>query len=326
MSRVQFSASALSDYRSELMGVATLGIFVVHSIGWIPWPGLLRQLISYGGIGVFIFAFLSGIGCYFSLEKDRNYFHFYEKRVKRVLIPYTLIALFGYFLEDVIVQKNFLRAVQDFFFFSFFFNGGKGGLWYIGFCIISYACAPILFAGVKKKKISIVIILIEIIAVMLVYQYMYFVYSAYHQTMTALVVFSSGLIYGSNVKKNKDNQLIIPAIIFLCFFTKVMVSVKSDLLNDLLYAALGVACCFCVAWFFMFAYLEKMGKCLRFLGSISLEVYITNHFIQKVLPEVIDRTTGSYFLVLIIGCLISIFVQQSSHRIIAFLEGTKKCI
>ena len=62
--------SLLSKYRTLLMGIATLGIIISHSMGFgcfCPNP-LLKSIIMHGSLGVDIFLFLSGLGCWYSLN------------------------------------------------------------------------------------------------------------------------------------------------------------------------------------------------------------------------------------------------------------------
>lgn len=58
----------ISVYRKQLMGIAALGVLFVHSMDIIDCPDLFLSLFGYGGIGVYIFVFLSSIGLYNSLK------------------------------------------------------------------------------------------------------------------------------------------------------------------------------------------------------------------------------------------------------------------
>lgn len=54
--------------RVLVMGVATVGILLVHSINIVKWPAFMQKLFEFGGLGVYIFVFLSSIGLYNSLK------------------------------------------------------------------------------------------------------------------------------------------------------------------------------------------------------------------------------------------------------------------
>ena len=74
------NSNLLSKYRTELFGISTIGILIVHSNDVIQAGGtlteLIRKLFAFGGIAVYVFVFLSGIGLYFSISgmsiSDRN--------------------------------------------------------------------------------------------------------------------------------------------------------------------------------------------------------------------------------------------------------------
>lgn len=60
-------ASLINQYRNQLMGIATIGVLCVHSNSIINLSSHLNSLFGYGGIGVYIFVFLSSIGLYNSI-------------------------------------------------------------------------------------------------------------------------------------------------------------------------------------------------------------------------------------------------------------------
>ena len=60
--------SNISEYRIELMGIGALGVLLTHSSRIIDWPSSIQHFVSYGGLGVYFFTFLSGVGLYYSLK------------------------------------------------------------------------------------------------------------------------------------------------------------------------------------------------------------------------------------------------------------------
>lgn len=50
---------SINKYRKQLMGIAAIGVLLVHSRNIIVLPKSVSELFSYGGIGVYIFVFLS---------------------------------------------------------------------------------------------------------------------------------------------------------------------------------------------------------------------------------------------------------------------------
>ena len=66
-----FELEKLSKYRTPLMGIAAIMIVLCHANLYdIQVNGIIRKMLSFGNVGVDIFLFLSGIGCYYSLDKN----------------------------------------------------------------------------------------------------------------------------------------------------------------------------------------------------------------------------------------------------------------
>ena len=81
----------LSEYRTPLMGIAALMIILCHANGYgVAVPHAVRSLLTLGNMGVDIFLFLSGIGCFYSLSKEPDTAKWYKKRFVRIFIPYAL--------------------------------------------------------------------------------------------------------------------------------------------------------------------------------------------------------------------------------------------
>lgn len=90
--RKNHSAFILSDYRTELMGVATLMIVFFHLTFRIE-HNALWYLSTHAMIGVEMFFLLSGMGLCWSISQDKNLCHFYFKRVIRIFPTYGLVIL-----------------------------------------------------------------------------------------------------------------------------------------------------------------------------------------------------------------------------------------
>lgn len=77
------------------MGIAALWVLAVHALDFgIRLPGklaVIEKLMSYGQVGVDMFFFLSGIGIFYSLEKETKLTLFYGKRLKRVYFHIWLL-------------------------------------------------------------------------------------------------------------------------------------------------------------------------------------------------------------------------------------------
>ena len=56
------------NYRSELMGIASIGVLIVHAIGQVEMSSMIKTICTFGQAGVFMFMLLSGMGLYESLN------------------------------------------------------------------------------------------------------------------------------------------------------------------------------------------------------------------------------------------------------------------
>ena len=84
--KVTFEIKDISTFRSELMGWAIVWIMMLHfTFTQIKPLGFIAQ---YGFAGVEIFMLVSGLGLFFSLDKDINIGHFYRRRLLRIFPTY----------------------------------------------------------------------------------------------------------------------------------------------------------------------------------------------------------------------------------------------
>ena len=66
---LKFCVHEISQYRTELMGVATLLVVFGHSAGnGVVMPGWMESLCGLASVGVDIFLLVSGLGLWYSLR------------------------------------------------------------------------------------------------------------------------------------------------------------------------------------------------------------------------------------------------------------------
>ena len=105
------SNSVLSQYRGALMGISIILIIVFHftddchyySYHFSGWISFFWRYISSSSVDAFLF--FSGLGLYYSMKKRSDVRSFYIRRLKRILIPYCIVAVPSYNLQ---VYYNFL--------------------------------------------------------------------------------------------------------------------------------------------------------------------------------------------------------------------------
>ena len=96
MSR-SYSVKELLKHRSVWMAVAIMLVLFFHAETEVGFPGL-SFISKYGHYGVDIFFYASGIGCWFSLSKNRETSMFFGRRIKRIMPVYlTFIIIWSAF-------------------------------------------------------------------------------------------------------------------------------------------------------------------------------------------------------------------------------------
>lgn len=141
----------LSTYRNLLMGLAAIGVFVMHFIvqGVLAFPSPIKKietvLLLWGSSGVDVFCLLSGFGLFYSLEKNLKLSQYYKKRVIRVYVPFLLITIPGYlFFLKISIKKCLIKWTTLYLWVS-----GNDGTWFVSFIIVMYLLSPIIYKFYK---------------------------------------------------------------------------------------------------------------------------------------------------------------------------------
>lgn len=86
------------------------------------------------------------------MKKRSDVRSFYIRRLKRILIPYCIVAVPSYILLDVCVDKTgWGEAIKDFTFITFFSDGDRL-YWYIGLMLLCYLIYPYIFQIVDSAR------------------------------------------------------------------------------------------------------------------------------------------------------------------------------
>lgn len=316
----------IGKYRTQIMGIAALGVILGHSRDLVKWPGIISSLFGYGGIGVYIFVFLSAIGLHYSLKsRGRNYnkFSFYKRRFARLIVPYCLIAMTWYGIQDLFINKNFLLFIYDVSTLSFWIE--HKGAWYVAMLIPVYLLFPWFYDWAEKKK-DIRVISALVISVIFSFTCSVCIpgiYGHLAQVYSSVIVYLISYFYAGLTKSNK-NGVILSGICLILFLIKSMIPLKNfEFITNITWAMLGFPITFISAWLLDILHSNIANAALGFFGKHSLEMYLWNIFvIQAVLVFNIDDTlkrTGdvygflTYGLVIIAGCLLSVAYGKLSE-------------
>lgn len=141
----------LFKFRSVWMGIAILWIMLYHSDINLDFLSTWKSF-GYGGVDIFFFA--SGLGCYYSLQKQPDPAAFLAKRMKRILPPYYIALAIWFALEIFLVKTNFtgLEILSNIFCTGTFSVASNQFNWYVSGVWPSYLLAPFLVSFVDRSR------------------------------------------------------------------------------------------------------------------------------------------------------------------------------
>lgn len=299
--------SLLSKHRSALFGIAALLILVGHSQDFLHsiFPDSLINIIGYGGIGVTMFAFLSGVGLWYSIDKSGDIIQFYKNRIHRVIVPYLIISIVFNVYLDLFVQRDIVLFLSDVTCISFWLRGR--GAWYVAWTIVIYAAYP-LYAKLTHKRgyISGMVALL-----LIVYIFIFGMPVRFQSAAGATVAFFIGDMLAVHVKNNKPRCLKIIACLIIVAPLYMLGIIRGQAFYVLFFAAVGISLCG------IFAYVlevlsGKVHDYLSRLGSVSLECYLFNIYLISVVRHLLDNHISAivglfaYVFVLVLGICLSL--------------------
>ena len=297
--------SILSTYRNEIFGLSIIGIIILHYFQNILKSDAtgLPKIIStayfdiIGSTGVEIFLFLSGMGLYFSMTKDSNVLKFYGRRLKRLLLAYTLWGGTFWVIRDmVLLNYDFERVLYDFFFLSFW-RDGVSSVWFIAFIIVLYLVYPIIhrcFRSDNSYRTAIlwILILSSVACTSWCIVYAPNVYANIKLALYRVPIFLIGAYYGKKIHEKAnfsigDTLLILLGLVanLLFIINKSVYKISFMRYIDVEYIKCIYSISLVVIMAWTLSYFKK-GFFNRFLiatGALSLELYMTHVNIRNIM-------------------------------------------
>jgi len=329
-----FKVSKISKYRSELMGVATILIFVVHSNDrGVVMPASIKTICALGSLGVDIFLLVSGLGLWYSLSKTGGGINWYYRRYIRILVPYLLIVC-PITLLSLVEGKDWQSALLDLSTINFWV--AHRGAWYIAMLIPLYAITPLHYKICQRVKNPIILNLVIIAIVTFLvsiplpeaYDTNDCVLHNVRHVLYRLPAFFIGFMLAPLSKEGKNVSLLLVVVFPL------IVVVIERLLNFGYWPGMLVLPLVYVLCVFLTAAGTKIKKTLEFFGKISLESYLFNVSLPSLiilsLPSLYNSPWNKggflyYFMVVVVGTLLSYIVNKLSTRIINLSRKKEVC-
>ena len=142
-----FQFSDLSKYRSALMGIGILGVMLAHYLLWAKIASIIPTAFFRPFTGLVFtegFLLLSGLGLYYSWQKDSSTISFYKKRIHRLFIPYILISFAFIVYSTIISNSSLLESTLRLLTLKFWVFGNDS-MWYISVSLALYLAFPFIY-------------------------------------------------------------------------------------------------------------------------------------------------------------------------------------
>lgn len=288
-------------YRNSWIGLAMLWIIYFHA-GFRTDSRLLSTIQAFGYGGVDFCVFASGIGCYYSLEKDPDALRFLKRRVNRLwptyicfIVPWMLWKMTSVRLPLGAILGNLL-GIQSLVTWDYHFN------WYIGGLVVYYFLIPY-FKQITDSCRSLWQDM-AVVAVLLISSVPFWYDDALIIIFSRLPILYLGMFVAKKAKqgyslgiKDAAFQLLLvlagvvalwvfqnrfPDFLWSCglyWYPFVLIVPGSCLLIS-----------FLAAWLEKFAWLKWMNRLLETVGAYSFEIYLVHVFLYEFfLPGRLER-------------------------------------
>ena len=331
--KIEYNYSLLSKYRSEIMGIAALCIIVFHSKSALNNQINNQSFLFFIGqlnIGVEFFLIVSGIGLYFSLSKDNFSFkQYYLKRVLNVYLIYLLISFPLVLFNCIAFNGSVFDFFTDWTGLGFFLGkryvfGNHGG-WYVMFIMIMYLFYPIIFRIQKfleKKRIDLIVLIAFVIIYILLCYYVSLRYNVlfnkYEVAITRIPIFIIGsyigkLVYNKNRFGIGTKIIVIVGVVLYILLESYDFSFVLGRFNKML---LSVSLCLFYVILRSIIKIERIYKFFSFVGSMSLELYLTHNLANEFLfRKGHCNNIIEYVIIVAISFVISFYISKFRHRI-----------
>lgn len=278
----------LSQYRSELMGIAMLWVMLFHAFDLNMGHPALEELRRMGFAGVDMFILLSSMGLAMSLaRREQDYTSFMARRAARILPAYYVVMIpYTVFL---IVTAD--KAISSLFFNStllYYWARSSGSFnWYIAGAMTFYALTPFCFRRWQRSRNRIALTAVCVVVAFALCELLIFEdYWYYMDVFYRFPVFFMGLLLGFFLLEDRPvgrKDLLFWLFWFalgcayypvsrLCQWDAWVIQFPLCLMFVFTTVPLCLFLCFC----FEKLPLGLLRKFFRLIGENSLEIYLFN--------------------------------------------------
>lgn len=319
-----FNLGLFSQYRTALMGVATILIIVCHLPAYgVVMPLWIAKLVGSFGVGVDVFLFLSGLGMYNSYTKNKenhvSVFSWWLKRYVRIVVP-LVILIVPILLWNPRGREMNIGMLLEISGWGALFNCSP--LWFVTCILFLYLLTPFLHILFTSRYRWIWFLGSSLIC------YFYAYTPPYDALLNFMIsrwpIYFWGYILAINIKEKRKGSVWIFAVLPLGLY---IVLYLINHLYNMHFCLFGFQGVFMLTVFallinkiFILNSQSRVVACLNFMGIISLESYIMNEYFLRALESYnwsvggIDVSLGGWSFY-IIGTFISLFLSKYSNKL-----------
>lgn len=312
---MEIKLNIISKHKKEIMGVATLLVMLVH-IWYDTMPYWLDTIRTICQVGVDIFLLLSGLGCYFSLQKN-SVGKFYWHRFRRVVIPYLIVFLgynaFRYYVWDY----SLYDAYSTYSMGSLIINNSASA-WFILCIILFYLIAPWLYKSILREdhtSLYVLFVLIIIGSCQAGFLLPDPWYGLNEYIIARFPVFMVGMYLAMKLNHLPERTIKVGFKFWFLYILTIAASIINFFYNKMnpiiifRYLAMPLSYFMCISLGMLFD--GGTNKVLSLIGSISLECYLLFERIQTILFVYIKDITNieinliSFVITIILGFILN---------------------
>jgi Protein involved in polysaccharide intercellular adhesin (PIA) synthesis/biofilm formation len=287
-----------------MKGVAILLVIACHSITFLS---------HLGTWGVSLFLLVSGFGLTQAFLK-KGLDHFFQKRLSKVLLPYTLITAVWILIDKLFLSKSYSFFTILLSLIGFDIKSSVDvTMWYITFILSWYIVFYLFFKLTSNRKISVLLLFLFSILIFLFHDYY-----ANQYVLMYIFTFPVGVVLGLLYKrlcmmktKNLYRLLLLTSFISVLFvsvsfhFTNI-----NNLISQILWIFENLAFALgCASIFSLVLLIRPKFRVLAFFGDISYELYLFEGAILWKYPFFIFRLPIPYKFQLLIYFIVIIILS-----------------
>lgn len=320
-----------SVYRNELFGIAIIFILLFHSGIYFNY-GRLKNFFDQLAFGVEIFLFLSGMGLYFSYSKKPRYFSFEKKRFLTVGVVYLITALPFCLWQNIVEHRSFLYFLFDLSSFSYWFKTENSPSWYISLILFLYLLYPplnkLMFGkkggNVRPIAVTVILSLIFIAVAYYLSRNEKAVWDCIERAFTRVPCFLVGCCCGKFIYEKKKFGIFSFLFLFSCLLSRYALEWITFRFRYFL-TIIPIMLVISTALLFLIRImnLKSVSSILCFLGSMTLELYLTHNFMSEIL-QYYQMTKGIYYVAAVaVSIPISYALSRLRNRVTAPVSKSK---